>query len=48
MIAISSRRPKVASLMVLDMMKMETNTSIAISARETTLTTLRIVMKVLA
>ena len=48
MIAISSRRPKVASLMVLDMMKIETKTSIAISASETTLTMLRIVTKVRA
>ena len=48
MMAISSRRPKVASLMVLDMMKKETNTRITISTSETAVTTLRIVTKLCA
>ena len=45
MMAISSRRPKVASLMVLDMIKTDTNTRMTISTRDTTLTMLRTVTK---
>ena len=45
MMAISSRRPNVASLMVLDMMNTDTNTSITMSTSEMTLMILRIVTK---
>ena len=42
MIAISSRRPKVVSLMVFDMMKKDTNVRITVRISDTTLTMFRI------
>ena len=48
MMAISSRRPKVASLMVLVMMNTDTNTSMTISTRETMLTMFLMVTKIFA
>ena len=48
MMAISSRRSNVVSLMVLLMMNTDTNSSMAISATEMTPATLRTVVKPLA
>ena len=45
MMAISSRRSKVVSLMVLEMMNTDTTNKMAISATQTTVATFRTVMK---